>query len=95
MKVIEEINSSFVDDSDEETKSSPKSPIVADVNDDADGLDENDTDLDSPRGSPITTSKPKEGLVASINRNSSMVPSKTNHPPATTSSISFNRSTSE
>ena len=45
--MIEEINSSFVDDSDDETNSPTKSLIVEDEEDDAGQSEKNDNDLDT------------------------------------------------
>ena len=92
--MIEEINSSFVDDSDDGTNSPTKSAIVEDEGDDAGQSEKNDNDLDSPTSSTTTTAKSKEVSVASSNKNSSVTSSKINQPPATASSISVDRSMS-
>ena len=92
LKVIEEINSSFVDSDDDETNSSTKSPMADDEDNHAERYEEINENFDDPGDSSSTTRKSIESSIASVNENSSI--SKTKKNTVASSSISINRSTS-
>lgn len=92
LKVIEEINSSFIDSDDDETNSSTRSPVADDEDNHAEGYEETNGNFDHSRNSPSTRRKSTESLIASVNENSSI--SKTKKNTVASSSITIDRSMS-